>query len=102
LVAIKERLALHEPKIRDIPTVEMQEIESVIDEPHLTPAVGRLSVGEARQSPLVDPAEFAVDIGGLHVEACERRDRAWIFLGPVEPGPGQQLCTALSMRAAIR
>ena len=103
MVAIKERLALHEPKVRDIPTVEMQEIESVIDEPHLTPAVGRrLSVGEARQSRLVDPAEFAVDIGGLHVEACERRDRAWIFLGPVEPGPGQQLCTALSMRAAIR
>jgi hypothetical protein len=55
LVAIKERLALDEPKIRDIPTVEMQEIESVIDEPHLTPAVGRLSVAKLGSPPSSTP-----------------------------------------------
>ena len=53
--------------------VEMQEIEGVIDEPHAALAVcRRLGMGEARQSGVVDAAEFAVDIGGLHVHAGER------------------------------
>jgi hypothetical protein len=36
------------------------------------------------------------------VQVCERGDGARIFVGPVEPGPGQQLRTAWSMRAAMR
>ena len=74
----------------------MQEIERVIDETHAALAVGRrLGVGEARQAGLVDAAEFAVDIGGLHVQIRERRDGARIFGSPVEAGPGQQLHTAV-------
>ena len=74
----------------------MQEIESVIDEMHAALAVGRrLRLREARQSGVVDAAEFAVDIGGLHVQVRERRDGAWIFVGPVEPSPGQKLHAAV-------
>jgi hypothetical protein len=55
----QERLALDELKPRDVPTVEMQEIESAIDELHITFAVGRgLGVGESRQPSLIDAAEF--------------------------------------------
>ena len=44
----QKRLALDELKARDVPTVEMQEIEGVIDEPHLALAVGgRLGMGES-------------------------------------------------------
>ena len=61
----------------------MQEIECVIDEPHLALTVSRrLGVREARQSGVVDAAEFAIQIGGL------RRNGARIFVGPVEAGPG--------------
>ena len=41
--------------------------------------------------PLVDAAEFAVDVGVLHVEVRERRDGALIFVGPVEAGARQEL-----------
>jgi hypothetical protein len=45
-----------------------KEIKPVIDEPCSTFAVRRgLRSGEARQSYGVDAAEFAVDIGGVHV-----------------------------------
>ena len=71
----------------------MQKIEGVVDEPNLALAVGRgLGVGEARQSGVVDAAELAVEIGGLHLE---RRDGVRIFVGPVEPRPGQQLHAAI-------
>jgi hypothetical protein len=81
---LEKRLALDELKVRDIPTAEMQEIESVMDEPRCAHAVGRrLRLGEARESRVVDAAEFAVEISGLQVR--KRRDDAWIFLGPVEP-----------------
>ena len=74
----------------------MQEIEGVIDEPHLALAVGRrLRLREARQSGVVDAAEFAVEIGGLHLQVRERRDGARIFVGPVEPGSGQELHAAI-------
>ena len=70
----------------------MQEIESVIDELHLAFAVGRrLGVGEGRQASLIDAAEFAIEISGLDVQVRERCDGAWIFVGPVEAGPSQQL-----------
>jgi hypothetical protein len=47
---LKQRLALDERKFRDVPIGQLQEIESVIDEPHLALAVGhRLRLGEARQ-----------------------------------------------------
>ena len=66
----------------------MQKIESVIDEVHAALAVGRrLGLREARQSGVVDAAEFAVEIGGLDVQARQRREGARIFVGPVEPGP---------------
>jgi hypothetical protein len=65
--ALEKRFALDKLKVRDIPTAKMQEIESVIDEAHAASAVGRcLRLGEARQTGLVDAAEFAVDIGGFH------------------------------------
>jgi hypothetical protein len=63
-----KRLALDERRRGDIPTVEMQEIESVIDKLHRALAVGgRLCLREARQSSVVDAAEVAVDVGGLHL-----------------------------------
>jgi len=46
----QKRLALNELMPRDVPTVEMQKIESVIHELHIAFAVGRrLGVGESRQ-----------------------------------------------------
>jgi hypothetical protein len=73
----------------------MQKIESAVDELHAALAIGgRLGVGEARQSGVVDAAELAVEIGGLHVHVGERRDGAWIFRGPVEARSGQELHTA--------
>ena len=93
---LEERLALDELEARDVPAVKMQEIESVIDEVHAALAVGRrLGLGEARQAGVVDAAELAVEISGLHVEVGERGDGARIFVGPVEPGPGQQLHPAV-------
>src|ERR1700722_364923 len=65
---LKKRLALDKRQARDVPAVKMQEIEGVIDEPHLALAVGRcLGVGEARQSRFTNATEFTVDVGGLHV-----------------------------------
>src|ERR1700722_7490832 len=88
----QKRLALDELKAGDVPTVEMQEIESVIDELHIAFAVGRrLCVGESRQPSLIHAAEFPVEVSGPDVELQERCDSAWIFVGPVEAGPGQQL-----------
>jgi hypothetical protein len=93
---LKKRLPLDKLKVRDVLTVEMQEIESVIDEPHPALAVGRsLGMGEARQSGVVDAAEFAVEISGLHLQFRERGDDAWIFVGPVEPGASQELRSAV-------
>jgi hypothetical protein len=64
----------------ETPAIEVQEIEDVIDEPHLALAVGRrLGVGEARQSSLIDAAGFAVDVGGPYVQVRERDDGPWIF-----------------------
>jgi hypothetical protein len=71
----------------------MQEVEGIVDESRAALAVGRcLRLGEARQTGLVKAAELAVDVGGLlHPHIGERRDGAWIFVGPVEPGPRQKL-----------
>ena len=101
---LQKRLALDERQTRDVPAVEVQEIEGVIDQPHAALAVGRrLGVGEARQSGVVDAAEFAVDIGGLHVQIRERGDDARIFVassrGPVRVS---SCARPLSMRAAMR
>jgi hypothetical protein len=63
---------------------------------HAALAVGRrLCLGEARQASVVDATEFAVDVGGLHIQVRERRDDAWIFVSPVESGPGQELHAAI-------
>jgi hypothetical protein len=84
---LEQFLALDEFEIRDVPPADMQEIEGVIDDVNAALAVGgRLSAGEARQSGIVDPAEFAVEIGALHVHIGERRDGAWVSIRPVEPG----------------
>ena len=52
-------------------------------------------MGEARQSRVVDPAEFAIKIGCLHVQLRHGRDDVWIFMGPVEPRASQQLRTTI-------
>jgi hypothetical protein len=52
-------------------------------------------MGKAWQSGVVDATEFAVNVGGLHAEVRERGDDTWIFGSPVEPGPGQELHTAI-------
>jgi len=97
----KQRLAIGEPKARDVPTLEMQEIESVIDEQRGALAIGRrLRLGEARQTSVVDATEFAVGIGGLYVQVRECGDGARIFVCPVEPGAGEQLdVTVLDARS---
>jgi hypothetical protein len=48
-------------------------------------------VGESWQSSLIDAAEFAVEIRGVDVQVRERRNGAWIFVRPVEPGASQEL-----------
>ena len=64
-----------------------QEIESVIDEPRSALAVRRgLGLGEARQPRFVNAAEFAVEIGGPHVQVRERHRDALILVSPVESG----------------
>jgi hypothetical protein len=51
----QKRLALDELKAGDVPSVEMQKIESIIDERHIAFAVsGRLGVGEIRQPSVID------------------------------------------------
>ena len=55
----------------------------------------RLRLRKARQSGVVDAAEFAINIGGLHVQVRKRRGGARIFVRPVEAGPGQQLPAAI-------
>ena len=93
---LKQRLALDELKARDIPTLDVQKIESVINEARIALAVGRrLRLGEAWQSGIVDAAKLAVDVGGLHVQVRECCDGAWIFVGPIEPGPSQKLNAAV-------
>ena len=93
---LEQLFAPDKREARDVPAGEMQKIEGVIDEMHAALAVGRrLGVGEARQSGFVDAAEFAVEIGGLHVQVRERRDGAWIFGRPVEAGSGQELHAAI-------
>ena len=63
---------------------------------HPALAVGRrLSLSKTRQPGIVDAAEFAVKIGGLHIQVRKRGDDARIFGRPVEPGPGQQLRMAI-------
>jgi hypothetical protein len=86
---LKERLALDQRQAGGVPSVEMQKIESVIDELYIPFAVGgSLCVGESRQPSLIDAAEFAIDVSSLDIEISERCNRAWIFVGPVEPSPG--------------
>ena len=63
-----------------------KEIESVIDEPHFARAVRRrLRLRKAWQSGAIDATEFTVEIGGLHVQVCERGYDAWVLVGPIEP-----------------
>ena len=72
-----------------------RELAAIIDQPHAVLAVGRrLRLRKAWQSGVVDAAKLAIDLGGLHFEICESGDGAWIFVSPVEPGPGQELRTA--------
>ena len=92
---LQKRLALDELKIRDVPTVEMQEIEGVIESRTALAIGGRLGIGEAWQASLIDTAQFAIEITGLDVQVRERRGCAWIFGGPVEAGPGQELHAAI-------
>ena len=66
---LEQRLALEERQVGDVPTANMQEIKGIIDQMHTAFAVGRcLSVRKARQPLVVEAAELAVEIGGLHVD----------------------------------
>src|SRR3984885_146678 len=86
----QNRLALDELKAGDVPSVEMQEIESVIDELHIALAVGRrLGVGEGRQPNIIHAAEFPVEVSGLDVQVPKRCYGARVFAAPVEAGPSQ-------------
>jgi len=92
----EQRLALEERQTGDVAAVDVDEIESVKDEPSGALAVGRcLDAREARQSGIIDAAELAIEIGGLHVQVRKRCDGARIFVSPVEPSAGQQLRLAL-------
>ena len=91
----QKRFALDELKAGDVASVEMQKIESIIDELHIAFAVGRgLGVGESRQSSLIDAAEFPIDVSGLNVQVRERCDSDRIFVGPVEAGPKSAVARA--------
>ena len=55
----------------------------------------RLGVGKARQSGIVDAAQFPVEVGGFRLHIRERRECAWIFVAPIKPGPGEELRAAM-------
>ena len=81
---LEQRLALDKGQPRGVLAIDVQEVEGVINEPRAALAIcRRLSEGEARQSSLVNAAELAIDVGGLHIHIGERRDGARIFVGPV-------------------
>jgi hypothetical protein len=83
---LKQRLALDQRLREDIPTIKVQEIEGVVDEPHIALAVsGRLCIREARQSSLIHATQFAIDVGSLHVQIRQRGNGVRIFC-PSSPG----------------
>ena len=91
-----KRLALDERKHRDVPAVEVQEIKRVVDQVHAAFAVRRrLRLRKTWQSSVINAAEFAVDVGGLHVEVRKRGDCARVLGCPVQSGPGQKLHAAI-------
>jgi hypothetical protein len=100
---LKHDLALDEREVRGVLAVEVQEIESVIDKMHAALAIrSRLGPRKARQSGVVDAAEFAINIGGLHVQVGERRGGDRIFGVQSSPVRVSSCALPLSMRAAIR
>ena len=84
---------MSERKDRNVPTLDMQKIEGVIDEMYVALAVRRRLC--LRETLFIDAAEFAVEIGGLDVHILESLDGSRIFGGPVEAGPGQELHTSI-------
>jgi hypothetical protein len=48
-------------------------------------------VSKSWQASLINAAEFAIEISGLDVQVRQSCDGAWVFAGPVEAGPSQQL-----------
>ena len=67
----EQGLALTERPTGSITTIEMQEIEDVVDQPHSSRAVARgLRLRKARQSVVADAAQFAVEIRGFHRQRC--------------------------------
>ena len=66
---LEQRLPLDERQPQGILAVKVEEVEGVVDEPRAAFAVGcSLGAGEAGQFGVIDAAEFAVEIGGLHVQ----------------------------------
>ena len=89
---LKKRLTLDERQARDIAAVEMQEIESEIDETNPAWPVARgLGLRKTRQPVVTHAAQFAVEIRGFRPHFRERFNDAWIFAAPIEAGPRQQL-----------
>lgn len=61
---LKRLLAPDEGQVRYVPAVNMQEIESVVDELHAALAIGRrLRQGNAWQSSFINAAQLAINVG---------------------------------------
>jgi hypothetical protein len=70
----------------------LQKIEGVVDEADAAFPVARgLSLRKARQALPVHAAKLAVEIRRFRPNFGQRGNHARIFVGPVEPRPGQQL-----------
>jgi hypothetical protein len=88
----QERFALDERQTGCVPPIQMQKIESVVDERHPAFTIARgLGLRKARQSVVANPAQFSVQIGTLRPHIREGSYDARIFVTPIEAGPRQQL-----------
>jgi hypothetical protein len=87
---LQQRLAFDERQAPAyVPAIEVQKIESVIDEADAALAVARgLRLRKARQAIVANPAQLAVEEGCLRPDLCQSSGDARIFVGPVEPCPG--------------
>jgi hypothetical protein len=93
---VKERLALDERQSHEIPTVNVQEIESVIDKPDPALAVGRrLNWAKLGNPASSTPQSSPSMLSSFRPHIGKSLDDAWIFVGPVEPGPSQELPAAM-------
>ena len=87
----KPRFALDQRQGGDVLAVAMQQVEDEIHQPRRVARVGRgLDHAERRDAVGKHAAQFTVEISLARVERRHRRGDRRIFMGPVEPGAGQQ------------